>query len=302
MVRVFSGLAGKKRMKGEGVDMKRILALLGALVLCGGLDAEGASGEKGPPAKDMSQVVIEVNERKITLGEVEGRLKRMAPAVRIRIRENKEAFLDGLVQGELLYQEAIRQRIDESPQIVKRIERLKRRLVIEEFLRGDAGAVRPSERALRDFFLANEERFRRREAVTLAHIVLKTEQAAWEAVAELRRGTPFAEVARQRSIFEGTRDSGGMMGTAERGALEKALEEAAFELPIGQPSEPIRTSVGWQVIRVLERVGAAAAKFEDVRDDVQLVYAEQQRRERYQALIRRLRAGAKVKVHADRFE
>ena len=284
------------------VSMKEMGALIAAVLLFGGLQAEGASRKTGPSTKDMGQVVIEVNEKKITLGEIEQRMRQLAPAVRIRIRKNKERFLDGLVQGELLYQEAVRQKIDESAQIQKRVERLKRRLVIEEFLKQDAEAVGASEQQLRDFFLANKERFRRREAVTLAHIVLKTEQEAWDAVADLRKGTPFAQVARQRSIFEGTRDSGGMMGTAERGALEKALEDVAFKLPIGQPSNPVRTSVGWQVIRVLERVGAEDAKFDDVKDDVKLVYSELKRRERYEALLRRLREGAKVKVHAERFK
>lgn len=284
------------------MDMKRIFTLLAAFLCFGGPDAEGASKKTGPSMKDMEQVVIEVNEKKITRGEIEARLRQLAPAVRIRIRKNKGRFLEGLVQGELLYQEAVRQKIGESPEIRKRVARLKRRLVIEEFLRRDAEAADASERQLRDFFLANKERFRRKESATLAHIVLKTEQDAWDAVAELRKGTPFAQVARERSIFEGTRDSGGMMGTAERGALERALEDVAFKLPIGQPSEPIRTSVGWQVIRVLERVGAADAKYEDVKDDVRLVYSELKRRERYEALLRRLREGAKVKVHTDRFK
>jgi len=284
------------------MDMKRILTLLAAFLFFVGTDAEGASKKTGPSMQDMEQVVIEVNEKKITLGEIEARLGRLAPAVRLRIRKNKGRYLEGLVQGELLYQEAIRQKIDESPEIQKRIARLKRRLVIEEFVRQGTETTGATDRQLRDFFLANKERFRRNESVTLAHIVLKTEQDAWDAVAELRNGTPFAEVARRRSIFEGTRDSGGMMGTAERGALEKAIEDVAFKLPIGQPSEPVRTSVGWQVIRVFERVGAANAKYEDVKDDVRLVYSELKRRENYEALLRRLREGAKVKVHADRFK
>ena len=283
------------------MGMKKIFALIAAIVLFGGLGAEGASKKADLSMKGLDQVVIEVNEKKITLGEIEARLRQLAPAVRIRIRRNKRRFLEGLVQGELLYQEAVRQKIDESLQIQKRIERLRRRLVIEEFLKHDAEAAGATEQQLRDFFLANKERFRRRESVTLAHIVLKTEKEAWDAVAELRKGTPFAQVARRRSIFESTRDSGGMMGTAERGALDKALEDVAFKLPIGQPSDPIRTSVGWQVIRVLERVGAADAKYEDVKDDVRLVYSELKRSERYEALLRRLREGAKVKVHADRF-
>ena len=87
--------------------MKKIFALIAAIVLFGGMDAEGASPKAGPSVKDLEQVVIEVNEKKITLGEIEQRLNRFAPAVRIRIRKNKDRFLEGLVQGELLYQEAI---------------------------------------------------------------------------------------------------------------------------------------------------------------------------------------------------
>jgi len=81
------------------MDMKKIFTLLAALVLSGGLDAEGASKKTDPSAKDMEQVVIEVNGTRITLGEIEARLRQLAPAVRIRIRKNKGRFLEGLFRG-----------------------------------------------------------------------------------------------------------------------------------------------------------------------------------------------------------
>lgn len=283
------------------MNVKKAPALAAAALLLGGAPAGDAQEKSGAPARDANAVVIEVNEKKITLKDIEERLKLLAPAVRIRIRENKGRFLDDLVQGELLYQEAIRRRMDASPEIRRKVESLRRRLVIERLLNRGLEKEEASDQQLRDFFLANRERFRRKESVTLGHIVLKTEREAWDAVAELRRGVPFAQVARRRSIFESTRDSGGMMGTAERGALEKALEEAAFRLPVGQPSEPIKTSAGWQVIRVTERVGASDAEFEDVESDVKLLYSELRRREKYEALIRKLREAAKVEVHAERF-
>ncbi len=279
--------------------MKTMLALIMALALLGGARAGAASGE-GAASTDANQVVVRVNDTKITLGEIESRLGLLAPAVRIRIRENKKQFLEGLVQSELLYQEAMRQQVGRSPAILEKVERFRRRLVIEQFLKMDVAAVSESE--YRDFFLANKEMFRRKESVTLAHIVLKTEKEAWEAVTELRGGASFADVARRRSIFESTREAGGMMGTAERGALEKAIEDAAFMLPIGRPSDPIRTTQGWQIIRVIERMGAEDAKYEDVKDDVRLVHAEVRRRERYEALLESLRKKAKVEIHADRFK
>ncbi len=283
------------------MGMKRTLTLMAVVLLLGYPLAGGAAERKDAPGERMRQVVVEVNGEQITLGEIEERLRLLAPAVRIRIRENKEQFLEGLVQAELLYQEAVRLGVDKSPRIQKRVERLKRRLVIEQFLKRDVETANVSEEQLRDFFAVNKDRFRRKESVTLAHIVLETEKEAWDAVAELRRGIPFGQVARRRSIFESTRDAGGAMGTADRGTLEKALEDVAFQLPIGQPSEPIKTSAGWQIIRVTERVGAADAKYEDVQDDVRLLHAEIRRRESYEALLGSLRKKAKIKVFPEKF-
>ncbi|MEK6711208.1 MAG: peptidyl-prolyl cis-trans isomerase [Nitrospinota bacterium] len=263
-----------------------------------------ASPPASPPPQDKSQVVVaEVNGRKITLAELEERLSQAPPAVRIQIRNNKEQFIEGLVQAELLYQEALRKRLEALPEVERRIGQAKRRILVEEFVRRDVQRpVQLTEKEMRDFFEANRDRFRRKEQVTLSHVVLKTEKEAWDALAEIRRGAPFAQVARARSIFEATKDSGGVMGTASRGEIEKPLEEAAFKLPIGQVSDPIRTAIGFQIIRVSERVAGAEAKFEDVKEDVRQIYTEIRQQDAYKKMIEDLRSKGKVVVHPERFK
>jgi len=266
--------------------------------------APARTGEPAPQGADKSQVVVaEVNGRKITMAEVEERLALMPPAVRIQVRKNREQFLEGLVQAELLYQEALHRKFDALPEVDKRVDRAKRRIVVDEFVRREVNKESEvSEKDLRDFFAANRERFRRKESVTLSHIVVKTEKEAWEAAAELRRGIPFAQVARDRSIFEATRDAGGVMGTAARGELDKKLEEVAFKLAIGQASDPIETRIGWQIIRVTERIPAAEARLEDVKEDVKQIFLELKGREAYEKLIGDLKKRGSVAIYPERFQ
>ncbi|OGL58715.1 MAG: hypothetical protein A3J27_09395 [Candidatus Tectomicrobia bacterium RIFCSPLOWO2_12_FULL_69_37] len=276
-----------------------------ALLLTGVVPALSGPASPAKPAKeDKSAVVVaEINGRKITLAELEERLAEAPPAVRIRIRKNKEQYLENLVQSELLYQEAVRRRLEAAPEVEKRIGLAKRRILVEEFVRREINrAVQVSDGDLRAFFQANRERFRRKEQVTLSHIVLKTEKEAWDAAAEVRRGVPFAQVARARSVFEATRDAGGVMGTAARGELDKKIEEAAFKLAIGQVSDPIQTPIGWQVIRVSERVPGAEARYDDVKEDVKQILIEIRRRASYQGMIEELKKKGSIRIHPERFK
>jgi peptidyl-prolyl cis-trans isomerase SurA len=64
----------------------------------------------------------------------------------------------------------------------------------------------------------------------------------------------FEEAARQHSDDERSRDRGGLIGVFGPGDLgDRTFEQAAFDLTIGQVSEPIRTNLGYHLIDVMER-------------------------------------------------
>ncbi|MFQ5894922.1 MAG: peptidylprolyl isomerase, partial [Nitrospinota bacterium] len=115
-----------------------------------------------------------------------------------------------------------------------------RTLAVQELIRRQVTAkVRVSEAEVREHFDRNPDEFSQKESVTLSHIVVPTLREAREVLAELRKGRSFGSVARERSVFEGTRNSGGVMGAVTRGQLQRELEEVAFRLKVGEVSEPI---------------------------------------------------------------
>ncbi len=256
----------------------------------------------GKSARKSEIVVAEVNGRKITLAEVEEHLRGLPPEVGIQALKNAKRFLEEFVQTELLFQEAVRRKVDILPEVQSRIRMSRRQILIKELVKR---LVRRSERILeeelRRFYRDNRDRFARKASVRLSHIVLKTKQDASDALAELRRGVPFEEVSRKRSIIEASRESGGVLGIVRRGEIDRNIEKAAFSLPIGQFSRPIKTPVGWQIIRVTERTPAAEARFEEVKDDVRKILFQIRRQEKYRFLLERLRSENKVTIYPERF-
>jgi len=83
----------------------------------------------------------------------------------------------------------------------------------------------------------------------------------------LVKGEDFAKVAAEVSESP-TKDKGGVLGTVNVGDLDPAMRDLLDKLKVGEVSEPIRTSRGWQLLKVDSRTAAAVEPFETVRDKI----------------------------------
>lgn len=84
-----------------------------------------------------------------------------------------------------------------------------------------------------------------------AHILVKTESEANVLLFDLQRGASFEEMAVKHSLCP-SRKKGGDLGWFSKGQMVKEFEQAAFSLPIGQVSKPVKTQFGWHLIKILE--------------------------------------------------
>ncbi len=183
------------------------------------------------------------------------------------MRELEEYYRTVIPQSKLLRQ--VTSGIHVSDALLWREYRDQNERVEARFLVADAPGwitdsdATVSDRAIQDYYRENRDRFRVPATARVAYTWVSTAATAADSTAALERaesvrqeildGGSFSELARIESDdFQSGRE-GGNLGTFSRGQMVGPFEEAAFTLPVGELSEPVRTDFGWHLIEVVAR-------------------------------------------------
>lgn len=89
--------------------------------------------------------------------------------------------------------------------------------------------------------------------VRASHILVKTRAEAIQIKKDIENGGSFTQYARIYSLCPSGKD-GGDLGYFRRGQMVQPFEDVAFELPIGQISDPVGTEFGWHLIKVTDKM------------------------------------------------
>jgi peptidyl-prolyl cis-trans isomerase D len=107
----------------------------------------------------------------------------------------------------------------------------------------------------------------------LQQILAPTEEKAKAAEAALAGGQDFQKVATE---IAGQDPSTIDLGLIKADDLPKPLADAAFDLPLDKPSEPIKTELGWHILKVVKIEQPQTQTFDQAKDQLskQLVAEE----------------------------
>lgn len=125
-----------------------------------------------------------------------------------------------------------------------------------------------SEEEISSYFEMNKETFSQEEQVKASHILVETEEKAKEVIEKLKAGEDFVELAKQYSLDESNKESGGELGFFSRGQMVTEFEEAAFSLNSNEISDPVKTDYGYHIIKSEEKKEAKEADYEENKDSI----------------------------------
>ena len=133
---------------------------------------------------------------------------------------------------------------------------------------------------LRAYYQEQKELYTTKERRRISHILFAVNDQTSDAAAlekakqarELLKTEEFATVAKELSDDKLTAKNGGDLGLFEKGVMEKAFEEAASTLKLGEVSEPVRSAFGYHLIKVTELVPGVIKPYEAVKDEVKKAY------------------------------
>lgn len=180
--------------------------------------------------------------------------------------EQQNELLDSLVRGEVIATSAEASGIAarEETQAALALSRLSilQQAVQQDYLKDR----KPSEEELRaeyDLQISqlDSQQFR------ASHILVPTEEAAKQLIAQLKGGANFGALAKAQSTDAGSKDRGGDLDWFTPGSMTPPFAEAVRKLKKGETTtEPVKTQFGYHVIRVTDTRQAAPPPYESVKD------------------------------------
>lgn len=308
--------------------MKKALALLLVTVMTMGLFAGCGSDDASMGGED----VIKVNDTALTKNYVDARIQQVFQQNQLQSDDAysgyyKSQILNGLVETELMVQEAKNQGIEVSN---KDKDAYKEKLIDQSYGSKENFEAYLSEYDISDemldrmleeklyydglmenlkkdvsvdaegYYNENVTQFNVADQVKASHILVKDEKTAKDIIKKLDDGKKFADLAKKYSEDTATKNEGGELGFFTADKMVPEFSSAAFALEPGQyTKEPVQTAYGYHVILCEEKQAAHQQTYDEVKDELKESLANQEVQEKYYELMNKLREKANIEYLSD---
>lgn len=286
------------------------------------------AGCNSEPVVEKVVPLIQVNDQKITKADFqaafEKSLQKDQPLSGIEREELQRSFLVQLIDRELIHDEARRLSITLTEADVESAlqsyrqdypgtsfetmlqergvtlpswrEELKESLIMEKlFEQAVYSKVSVSDDEVNAYFKANRGQFNRPTQVRARQIVVAEEAKGQEALALLRQGQPFAEVAMEYSLSPDSQQ-GGDLGFFARGEMPLEFDEIVFDLPVNRLSDLVKSEYGYHIFLVEEKRKAKRLSKKEATEEIRSILERRKKEEIYLGWLQDMRARAVIAV------
>jgi len=284
-------------------------------------------------AKTGSKIVAEIGAEKITETDLDALIERtidnqLAPMTAFMTTEQlneqkkkileqyksssaKQEFLQSWLTQEVLYRQALEERLSEQPEAKSVIEDLVRSALSQQLMNKElADKINITESDLQTYYQANKDRYVEPAKASISHILVKDQQQANDLLERIKNGEDFGELARAFSTDQNTKDNGGIIDIdVRKGSYvpvigeSPELNEKILAVDTGEVlSEPFKTEKGWEIIKVRQKYAERQKSFDDVRQQVITALLSQKRQDVQTELIEKMMNKYNVIVHTSVFK
>ncbi len=227
---------------------------------------------------------VDIREGDLALAE-EDLGAEMANAPPEAKRDHLISYLADII---MVTQAADKKNIADNPDFKRRLAVVRNKLLMGFELQEEAKAAASAE-AMRQTYEDAVQSMRGQEEVHARHILLESEDEAKAVLDQLKAGSDFAALAKEKSKDPGGSD-GGDLGYFTKDQMVPEFAEVAFKMYPGQLSNPVKTQFGWHIIKVEDKRTKQAPEFDRVKDQIETFLTRKAQTE----FISKLRKSAKI--------
>lgn len=246
-----------------------------------------------------SPIVARVGKSVLTLDDL---FKRIPPEYSDRItREQMINYVKQWMDTELLYQEAIRQKINHEKEIRERLEKMKKDLLSAEMISRNSissGNNIIPQPAIEAYYEANKESFiRETDVVKYIEIVVEDLKSAWN-VRNMVTTDNFLDLAVRFSKVP-VQDPRSV-SYISIDMLPQEMADVISNIRVSGTTAPFNMSDGYHIIRILDKQKAGTTSMlEEVRDDIIGILSTDAQKKDIETLLSNLRLKMDYEFHFD---
>lgn len=221
--------------------------------------------------------------------------------------QSKIQFLQGYIAQEVLYRHALDKGFADKDEVKKTLDELRKNVLSQQVVTDAlASKINITESDVQTYYQANRDKYVEKAKAKISHILVESESKAKEVMGKLEGGEDFAEIAKQFSIDDATKDNGGAIDAdVEKGSQVVAgigqvegLVEMIFAAEAGKVlDEPVKTEKGFEIVKVESKQESRQKEFDEVAQQVQRELNATKSQEVQQQLIKGLMDEYEVVIH-----
>lgn len=227
---------------------------------------------------------IKVSEVEMAAEDILGQLPDIPPKLRYPY------IVEYLVERHLLAQAAVKEGIADSDEYKRRLALYQAKALRDAYF---AQTIVPTvtEEEMKKAYDTESAKVAQTERIRARHILVASEQEAKQIRAKLDKGEKFEDLAKQYSL-DGSKEYGGDIGYFTAPEMVPEFSKAAFALKPGEVSQPVKTDMGWHIIKIEDRKMGGAQPYDQVKTAIRNILL----RKKTQEKIINLRLQSKVEL------
>lgn len=210
------------------------------------------------PEHESENILARVNQEVLTYEDI---IYQIPPELRSNMTD--EYLLEAVetwINTEVVYQKAVEMGLDDEPDVKAAIKWGIKETVAKKYIDQEISSkisISPSEvdsiyQMQKNNYKLEQDRFR------ASHILLGDYETAMAVYNRLKTGSGFGELVADYSIDRQSAGRGGDIGYFTANQVEEPFAETVKKLKEGSFSKPVRTSYGFHIIMLTERIKAGS--------------------------------------------
>ena len=133
---------------------------------------------------------------------------------------------------------------------------------------------------VQSYYEKHKDEFTNEEQVRALHILLESEQEAFEVLALLKKGQSFEKLAKERSKGPEAQNDGDL-GYFSSGVMPKIFDETIFALKKGKVSKVVSSEYGYHIFKLVDRRDSRTVPLSECQDSIRRTLEKQAKEEQY---------------------